>query len=129
MNIYKPLRITLFSYEILRFIAFAIHGGVIFTTIQEWQWIAPNALFPLAALFLLIDFNRYAVFLPLSISGKSIAAILTVWSVMSSLMEVSAKAPFFDASIAMGDIFSILAYIYVMKGVKKQVEENEGGEE
>ncbi|MDR0411059.1 MAG: hypothetical protein LBH75_03710 [Treponema sp.] len=123
MNIYKPLRIVLFFYEILRFTMFAIQGNVVFT-IQIWQWTAPNALFLLMALFLLIDLDRYAVFLPLSVAGKSIAAVLAIWSIFSDLTRASMDMPFFAAVMAMGDIFSIFAYMYIMKGIRRQGEGN-----
>ncbi|MDR1466496.1 MAG: hypothetical protein LBI40_02620 [Treponema sp.] len=125
MNIYKPLRIALFSYEIFRFTLFVVHGNAVFTTIQGWQWTAPNALFPLMALFLLIDLDRYAAFLPLSVAGKSIAAILMLWSVFSSLVSGGVETYFLDAVIAIGDIFSIFAYTHVLKGVNKHGEKTE----
>jgi membrane protein implicated in regulation of membrane protease activity len=125
MKNYKPLRIALFYYEIFRFITFAIHGNAVFTTMQGWQWTAPNALFPLMALFLLIDLDRYVEFLPLSVAGKSVAVVLTIWSVISNMIPSSAEPYSFDAAIvviAIGDVFSVLVYTRIMKGVKKQGE-------
>lgn len=75
------------------------------------------------ALFLLIDLDRYAAFLRLSTAGKSIASVLTIWSVFSGLM--GASVDFFTAVIAIGDIFSIFAYMHIMKGVRKQGGKNE----
>jgi hypothetical protein len=122
MNMYKLLRITLFFYELLRFAVFVMQGNAVFTTIQGWQWTAPNALFLLMALFLLIDLDRYTAFLPLSVAGKSIAVVLAIWSVFSSLMTAGTEPFLSDAVIALGDIFSILAYIHIMRGVNKQRE-------
>ncbi|MDR1216930.1 MAG: hypothetical protein LBK25_09630 [Treponema sp.] len=123
MNIYKPLRIALFFYEILRFTMFVMEGNAVFTTIQVWQWMTPNALFLLMALFLLIDLDRYAAFLPLSVAGKSIAVVLAIWSVFSSLTQADTETFFpLDAVIAIGDIFSIFVYVHIMRGVNKQGE-------
>jgi hypothetical protein len=125
MNIYKPLRIALFFYEIFRFAVFVMQGNAVFTTIQGWQWTTPNALFLLMALFLLIDLDRYAAFLPLSVAGKSIAVVLAIWSVFSSLTQAGTEMFFSDTVIAIGDTLSIFVYIYIMRGVNKQGEGDE----
>jgi hypothetical protein len=78
MEIYRPLRGALLIYECIRLLVLAWvfvffrpgDGAGLFPWLV---YAVPNALFPLMALFVWRHFSRYAVYVPLYISGKCIA--------------------------------------------------------
>jgi hypothetical protein len=75
MDIYRPLRVILFVYELLRLVILMVLGFTPVTPLTfPWPMYAvPNALFPLMALFLLLSPPVYRVYLPLYVAGKAIA--------------------------------------------------------
>ncbi|MDR2494350.1 MAG: hypothetical protein LBD24_03905 [Spirochaetaceae bacterium] len=95
MNIYGPLRASLFIYEIFRLILMAVAA---WTPLEDPSgtetamnglfpyavYAVPNALFPLMTYFLLIRLSLYKTYLPLYIAGKIIgAASIIGWAVFS----------------------------------------------
>ena len=124
MHSYKPLRITLLVYEILRLSAMAFLFAVLSNQSKGLfpyvVHLTPNALFTLMALFLLIRLEEYRNFLPLYTAGKVISVItFYIWSIVS-LQTVLAEAylemnteniyPLLSGvfGISLGDLLSIL---------------------
>jgi hypothetical protein len=92
MEIYRPLRATLFVYELLRLLIlagmfgffFPLEGAVRGGVFPYLVYVTPNALFPLIALFLWLRLEEFKVYLPLYLAGKVIALIaFYVWAVSS----------------------------------------------
>ena len=133
MEVYKPLRISLFAYETLRLLLLTgvlaffsegesvIRGGVF----PYLVYLSPNALFPLISLFLLLRPGEYRHFLLLYLAGKTIAVILfIVWTIfyfppefgfarVHSFMEgmILLGGAFF---INLGDALSVLG-VWILK--------------
>jgi hypothetical protein len=57
-------------------------------------FIAPNALFPLMSLFLLIRFGESKAFIPLYISGKVISAAALAGWIVSTVLRLKGFPPF-----------------------------------
>jgi hypothetical protein len=81
MNIYRPLREGLFLYEILR-IVIVVNLMIIFLSRLEEEnlfpyliYTVPNALFPLMALFVWINIEKYRPYISLYTAGKIIAVV------------------------------------------------------
>ena len=90
MDVYKPLRISVFIYEILRLLLLSgiltflaepesvIRGGIF----PYLVYLSPNALFPLMSLLLLLRLNEYRNYLQLYLVGKIAAVTLyIVWTI------------------------------------------------
>jgi hypothetical protein len=122
MEIYRPLRGVLLLYECIRLLALVWVFGAFRpgdgAGIFPWLvYAVPNALFPLMALFLWRQLSRYAVYLPLYISGKCIAlaSIAGYWifSRQNVFAALYLKNPAVFAALgillllAAGDLFSI----------------------
>ncbi|MDR1325194.1 MAG: hypothetical protein LBK00_04070 [Treponema sp.] len=125
MNVYKPLRVALFVYELFRLLILLGVFVVVpilsqpFETFPFLLYIVPNALFPLMAFFLLLDFFYYIPYLSLYMAGKTIAVVSIIgWYVTG--------APMFDAIIigaslfiALFDALSILGECMIQKKYKQ----------
>lgn len=81
MHIYRPLRVATLIYDLLRLILM-IRVIILFAYPQEAKealafpllvYIAPNALFPLMALFLLLGPEEYRPYIGLYMAGKILA--------------------------------------------------------
>ena len=93
--VYKPLRITLFAFDLLRILFLAASlpllsvmqaavGGVY----PYLVYLSSNALFPLISFFLLINPLGYRNYFPLYMSGKIIAVVLFyAWALLSLYSE------------------------------------------
>jgi hypothetical protein len=87
MNNFKSLRAALFIYECIRlavlvgiFMFLQPYGG----TFPVLVYAAPNALFLLMAVFLLIDPERYDPYAPLYLAGKCICLFsIVLWFIVS----------------------------------------------
>ena len=92
MNVYKPLRAVIFSYDTLRLIALAAtaelfpvpetltRGGFF----PYLVYLSSNALFPMISFFLFLKAAEYRNYLPLYMAGKTIAVVLFyVWTFFS----------------------------------------------
>lgn len=105
----RPLRIALFCIEIPRTVAVAAvfsalaatasrgPGGLLGTPPAAFA--APQALFPIAALFMALDSARYGAYAPLYAAGKAVSAAATgAW--------LLAAAPDALTAAAIGDLRS-----------------------
>jgi hypothetical protein len=90
MDVCKPLRVILFSYELFRLLVLAVlfaffppsenvvTGGVF----PYLVYVTPNALFPLMTFFMCLRPSEYRNYLPLYMAGKAVAAAaFYVWGV------------------------------------------------
>lgn len=78
---------------------------------------APCVLFPLMALFIWLDADRYRAFTPLFIAGKSISAfILLGWFI------ITGQVTMFEGFVLSGDLFA-LALILIIKKDFNKIEE------
>ncbi|MDR2419297.1 MAG: hypothetical protein LBD79_09630 [Treponema sp.] len=125
MNVYKPLRVALFVYELFRllillgvFVVVPIRSQL-FETFPFLLYVVPNALFPLMVLFLLLDFFYYIPYLSLYMAGKTIAVVSIIgWYITGAPMF---NAVIIGASlfIALFDTFSILGGRMIQKKYKQ----------
>ena len=97
MDVYKPFRVVLFIYEVLRllFLAFAFTYLSSLRDVMEEgffpfiAYMSSNALFPLICFFLCLRLGEYRNYLPLYMAGKTIAVVLySVWFVFSFSQEI-----------------------------------------
>ena len=123
MGILHPLRPSgtrqnlagvLLVYEIVRLLALIGVFVYLDPAGTPFPWLAalaPNALFPLMALFLWRQFSRYAVYAPLYISGKCIAlasiAGFWIFSRQNIYAALSLKNP--GVFMALGCLLFLLA--------------------
>ena len=95
MDVYRPLRAGLFIYEILRFLLLVVFlsldGGFLSDNLRSGGffpydvYLSSNALFPLMALFLLLNPREYRSYLTLYMAGKIIGVVsFYVWEVFST---------------------------------------------
>jgi hypothetical protein len=125
MNVYRPLRAVLFLYELVRFgalISLLTVLGPSFTgsgddnVFPYLAFTAPNALYPLMTMFLLLRLEEFGAYIPLYAAGKVIGgAVFFIWCGFSyrifleaaffGRMELLIKAGFFFLIFG-GDIFS-----------------------
>ncbi|MDR3167209.1 MAG: hypothetical protein LBT93_04640 [Treponema sp.] len=92
MDLYRPLRVVLFIYELLRLVL-VVGITVGFMPPEEngmyylfpyVVYVVPNALFPLMTLFLWLRLEVYRPYLALYMAGKTIAVVCAVvWAVFS----------------------------------------------
>jgi hypothetical protein len=86
MEISRLLRGGLLVSECVRLLGL-VGAFVLFRPDSAFPWllyVVPNALFPLIALFLWLDFSRYAVYLPLYLAGKCVGIFSIVgWLIAS----------------------------------------------
>jgi hypothetical protein len=137
MEIYRSLRAALFLYEGVRLVVLA---GVF----SVWDpgggrgafpWLvfaAPNALFPLMALFIWRRFSRYGAYLPLYIAGKCVGLAAGAGFFVFSRQDVYTAVYLREPGILMilgsllfllfGDLFSAaggLALAKKLQGIEK----------
>jgi hypothetical protein len=92
MEVYKPLRAVLFFWDCLRFLTLAaifmffspLEGAQMDGVFPYLAYVAPNALYLLMTLFLLVALDEFKKYLPLYIAGKAAAlAAFYAWAVFS----------------------------------------------
>jgi hypothetical protein len=116
MDVYKPLRVVLFSYELFRllFLAFSLAFFSSLQTVAEGgvfpylAYLSSNALFPLICFFLCLRPEQYRNYLPLYMAGKSIAVVLFyVWAVFSFPQEMGfiGRENYIERMILLGSAF------------------------
>jgi len=126
MGLTRFIKIGLFVYECIRILLLTIiliikgtEDGLLIRTL----FAAPSALFPLMAIFILLDTNRYKVYLPLFLAGKSIGIFLeALWSIMSIQVTISEGIDYsviLAQMILSGDLFSLAAVIMIIKYIRK----------
>ena len=118
MEVYKPLRAVIFSYDILRllFLAFsaeffpsleAVARGGFFPFLV---YLSSNALFPIISFFIFLYAAEYKNYFPLYMAGKIIAVVLFyAWAFFSvpSAMGFMGRNQFFEAMLLLGSAFFI----------------------
>jgi len=125
MKMIRLIKPALFIYEFIRILILAaalvinssendIFGQIVYT--------APNALFPLMALFIWLNQERYKAYLPLFLAGKCIAISTTlVFSAISG--QTTMTGSFVDFGYLLGfDLLAIAAVIMINRDIKKNLE-------
>jgi hypothetical protein len=137
------LRWGLLLYEILRLALLAriMASGIWGEDFAILAYGTANALFPLMALFLLVDFRRYAAYAPLYTAGKALMVMVLVGSgflwwnrIIQSIMakgEVLLYSVGGLLGIALGDLVSAGAGILLIRCSRpgKTAKHGETGEE
>jgi hypothetical protein len=128
MDIFRPLRGGLFVYECLRLLYLIGSFVVLRPGGGNFPWLvyaAPNALFPLAALFLWLDISRYGLYLPLYVAGKGIGVCSMLgWLISSRWLippeNITGLFYLFEAAPALagwillcGDLLSVAAGLVI----------------
>ena len=87
---------------------------------------ASSTLFPLMALFVLIDVSRYKVYLPLFAAGKCIAIFSQLgWSIISRQVTIIGDysgIAVIEYLVLSGDLLAIAAVLIIIKDTKKTTE-------
>ena len=132
MDVYKPFRVIIFSYDLLRLLFLAV-SFALFSIVQAAMrggifpylaYLSSNALFPLIGFFLFLEPLENRNYLPLYMAGKTIAVVLFyIWAVFS----LPAETGFINSGnytegivllggcffISLGDVLSVFG-IYTM---------------
>ena len=130
MGIIRYLKPGFFIYECFRItiLAFTLVYLLPGTSAIPWMGIAaPQALFPLMALFICLDTVKYKAFLPLFIAGKSIGIIsLLGWSIIFGQAKIIGgySNAFILAELILlaGDFLSLATAFLIKKMEDKQCE-------
>jgi len=126
MGLTRFLKIGLFIYECIRILLLSLiliiqkdEGGLLVRMI----FTAPSALFPLMALFIMLDTNRYKVYLPLFAAGKGIGIFLeALWSIVyrqDTMKESMDRSAVLAQYVLSGDLFALAAVIMIIKHIQK----------
>lgn len=122
----RPLLWGLLIYEALRLAVLTriMNGGNGNGEFPSLIFGAPNALFPLMALFMLADFNRYTAYAPLYTAGKVLSILVLAGSGffwrdrIAQTILVKGLEPLYTAAgllaIALGDIFSVPCGVFLV---------------
>ena len=121
MGINRLLKPGLFLYECIRIIFMAAvvvlsPGGN--EILPRLIFMAPGVLFPLMALFIWLDVQRYRAYLPLFAAGKCIAIFtLLIWSIFSRHFTIGRESLW---GLLSGDFFALAAVLMINKYVNKK---------
>jgi hypothetical protein len=104
----RPLRWGILAYELFRLAVFIrlMAGESLGDKFPGLAFGAANALFPLMALFLTVDFNRYAPYASLYAAGKILAFVVLV-SCGFLWRERIVEALFTGKAAAVGDLLTV----------------------
>jgi hypothetical protein len=134
MAVFKPLRLALFCYEVVRLVEILRNiplstGNDMF--LRTLLWAAPNALFPLMALFLLLRPNTFSAYIPLHVAGKLIAVVISLRLIIGGFPFIIERMERLYPLLVLGDMFSIAASLVLRRQLRrlKEVErvEKKGG--
>ena len=119
MKTYKTLRTILCIYESLRLVLLAwINLLVHFEKPNIFPLmviIVPGTMFFLIALFLRLDLDRFRVYCPLYVAGKSLGIILSVfWIIISKISTIGEPIQFL-VFLLLGEILSVWVVYIIMK--------------
>jgi hypothetical protein len=101
MEIYRPLRVVLFGYDLIRLmvmirllVSFVPSEGTRGEGVFPYLFYAvPNGLFPLITFFLWIRVSLYRSFIPLYLAGKTLAIVaIFAWVIFSRQLIAQALA-------------------------------------
>jgi len=124
IQLFKP---GLFIYELLKFMILVFI--LLFqkeepVTTAKMIFAASGVLFPLMALFIWLDTNRYNVYLPLLIAGKCVGIfILLGWSILSKQVTM------IESYLLSGDLFALAVILLIIKDAQKPIETQDSMEE
>jgi FtsH-binding integral membrane protein len=120
MKIVHFVKPGLFVYECVRILAITF---ILFLQADRAGFsinlilIMSGALFPLMALFIWLNTNRYKAYLPLFLAGKCIGAFtLLIWFI------VSKQDTIIESFVLSGDLFSLAAVLLIIRETKKPAE-------
>ncbi|MCL2440680.1 MAG: hypothetical protein FWD14_02980 [Treponema sp.] len=127
MRLISFLKTGLFIYECFRILILAIiliiQGSEPGLSIRM-IFAASAALFPLMALFICIDINRYKTYLPLFAAGKCICIFMELgWSIISRQVTMIGSidsAAILAQLILSGDLFALAAVFMIIKNVNAE---------
>jgi len=125
MRIIQLIKPVLFLYECLRTMILAVvlllkSNGYDF--FGQLTYTAPSALFPLMALFIWLNQERYSAYLPLFLAGKCIVFITSlVFSIISGQVTMIGGLMGFDL-VFIFDILAIIAALLIYRDNKKITE-------
>ena len=120
MVIIRLLRPGLFLYEVVRVLILAVYTlmePADSTGFPRFVFTVSGAVFPLMALFIWIDIDRYRAYLPLFTAGKCINFFsLFVWCVLRSLTAAQGS---YQAGVEwillFGDLFAMTGILIINK--------------
>ena len=97
------------------------------SVLTQLVFAAPSALFPLMALFLWLDADRYRAYLPLFAAGKCIVIFtLLGWSIASRQVTMIGSflgaAVFGELVLLSGDLLSLAAVFLIINDMRKNSE-------
>ena len=123
MKTIQLLKPGLFLYECLRIMiltAILILRSNGDNFLGQLAYTAPSALFPLMALFIWLNSQRYRAYLPLFAAGKCIwITTLLGWSIVSGQVTIMGRflgaAVFAEIVLICGDLLSIAIVLLVYK--------------
>jgi len=130
MRTIQLIKYGLFLYECLRILilgAVLILGSNGTDVFGQLVYTAPCALFPLIALFLLLNSDRYRAYLPLFAAGKCIGiSTLLGWSIVSGQVTIIGKVfgteVFAEIVLVCGDLLTLAAVLLIYKDNRKNTE-------
>jgi len=127
MNIVRLLKPAVFLFECIKLMGISavlvIQGDVPELAIKIIL-AAPGALFPIMALFIWIDTDRYREYLPLFSAGKCIGIFLLLgWFIVSrqaTMLGKTLAAPIYaELALLGGDFISLGFVLLINRNVKK----------
>jgi hypothetical protein len=136
MGIIRPLKPGLFIFYCIRLLiltaAFAVLQPVGPAAFPWLVYTAPNALFPLMALFLWLNSSRYGAYLPLFLAGKCVCLFsLLGWSIISrrtAIIEnfisgalIWSVPRFIEGILLCGDLLAIAAALIIIKNARTAI--------
>jgi hypothetical protein len=129
MGIIRLVKPALFLYECLRIL---VLGAVLILRSNEaggaqLAYAAPGVLFPLMALFIWLNPDRYRAYLPLFAAGKCIGiSALLGWSIVSAQVtmigRVFGAAVFAELLFVCGDLLALAAVFLIYRDNRRNTE-------
>ena len=128
MGINRLFKPGLFIYELLRLIIMTIvviSSGGGSESLPRLVFMAPGVLFPLMALFIWLDVQRYRAYLPLFAAGKCVVIFtLLVWAIVSRRFAIADETGIKAAEwmFLSSDIVAIVAVFVISNDMRKLTE-------
>ncbi|MCL2243582.1 MAG: hypothetical protein FWC03_03840 [Treponema sp.] len=121
MVIIRLLRPGLLLYEVIRVLILAIYSliePVDYTGFPRFVFIVSGAVFPIMALFIWIDIDRYKAYIPLFIAGKcvNLLPLLILCFSMNLKLAEGISQPGAELNILLlGDLFAMAGILLIKK--------------